>query len=384
MKYSMWPLAVSLLMLAGCLHHMHHPGGHHGPGGHHHSMHRPGGPGGPGGRGGPLADLRQPAMAPPTKIPPAAQLHRPGPGVDGPGPGVIPPLAPAMSGPPPSSQVLFRSPDGMQVQFSQSTPGSFDSDPLFVPARYNFGQGNLYRLKLTNIPGRPGLELFPTLEIAPATPGAAEFLDHSAIPVELTEEDFDQVVTGNFVTKVLYLPDPENQALAVAGVETLVSTRLDPGLDPVVEADRRGSILAIVRVGNKDPNAGGGDAAGGVVGTPGVPGNPAMGLPGMAPGTQWGMPITGTPIGLNGPPHLPLGGPAGLQRHVIRNHTPYDLPEPTRRLDIQVREQPGYSYPPPVDHIKINEGPVPPMGHPYPNQEAFDAAGVYPPGAGPH
>ncbi len=224
----------------------------------------------------------------PEDLPPTAQPHSP---PSGDGPEMISPPAPETSGPPASSQVLFRSPDRMQVRFSQSTPGSFDSDPLFVPARYNFGQGNLYRLKLTNIPGRPGLELFPTLEIAPATPGAAEFLDHSAIPVELTEEDFDQVVTGNFVTKVLYLPDPENQALAVAGVETLVSTRLDPGVDPVMEADRRGSILAILRVGNKDPNAGGGHAGG-------------KGLPAMAPGTPWGKPMATTPVGLNGPPQL--------------------------------------------------------------------------------
>src|SRR5690606_33627949 len=37
-----------------------------------------------------------------------------------------------------------------------------------------------------------------------------------------------------------------------AGVETLVSTRLDPGVDPIAEADRRGSILAILRIGNLD------------------------------------------------------------------------------------------------------------------------------------
>ena len=32
---------------------------------------------------------------------------------------------------------------------------------------------------------------------------------------------------------------------------------------------------------------------------------------------QYGMPISGTPIGLPGPPHIPLGVPAGLQKHVI-------------------------------------------------------------------
>ena len=76
--------------------------------------------------------------------------------------------------------------------------------------------------------------------------------------MQFTEEDFDQVLSGNFVTKVIYLPDPEFQELALAGVETLVSTRLDPGVDPIAEADRRGSILAILRMGNKDLEAGSG------------------------------------------------------------------------------------------------------------------------------
>ena len=69
------------------------------------------------------------------------------------------------------------------------------------------------------------------------------------------------MLSGNFVTKVIYLPDPEFQELALAGVETLVSTRLDPGVDPIVEADRRGAILAIVRLGNKDLQLPGRDGA---------------------------------------------------------------------------------------------------------------------------
>ncbi len=72
------------------------------------------------------------------------------------------------------------------------------------------------------------------------------------MPIQFTEEDFDQVLTGNFVTKVIYLPDPDFQGPALAGIDTLVSTRLDPGIDPIVEADRRGSILAIIRLGDKD------------------------------------------------------------------------------------------------------------------------------------
>ncbi len=179
----------------------------------------------------------------------------------------------------------------------------------------------MYRLKLANIPNRPGVELFPSLEVGPAMPRTEAFLAHNAIPVEFSDEDFDQVMSGNFVTKVIYLPDPEFQEMALAGVGTLVSTRLDPGVDPIVEADRRGAIMAIVRLGNKD--------LGIASATPEQMGfQPGMQGPCPTPGyvagmtaPQYGMPISGTPIGLAGPPYVPLECPpvcSGTRSSTIR------------------------------------------------------------------
>jgi hypothetical protein len=317
-----------------------------------------------------------------NNLPPAQMLMEPGPGVGGPGPGIIPPI-PQMAPVAITSQVAFTSPEGMAVGWDIGMPGAFDSDPLIVPGRHNFPQGAIYRLKLTEIPGRPGVELYPTLEVGPPTPRTEAYLAHNAIPAQFTEEDFDQVLSGNFVTKVIYLPDPEFQELALAGVETLVSTRLDPGIDPIVEADRRGAIMAIIRVGNKDLEVPGGEgelsggggcplpfAAAGCAraGTPGAgacscfpgitgampAGSPGQFIAGMT-APQYGMPTSGTPIGLPGPPHVPLGVPAGLQKHVIANHTKFHIPPPTRKLKIDVKEEPGFSYPKPVSHIGIKE-----------------------------
>lgn len=367
-----------------------------------------------------------------NNLPPAAMLRHPGPGVDGPGPGVMMTSAamlthnggevgmdgvqqasfngPCGPGGPGgcmvgdggmagmngmggmggmgygmmsrSSQIAFVGPDGLQVNWDVNQPGMFDSEPLIAPGRYNFPQGAVYRLKLTNIPGRPGVELYPTLEVGPASPRTEAYLDHNAIPVQFTEEDFDQILSGNFVTKVIYLPDAEFQELALAGVETLVSTRLDPGVDPIIEADRRGAILAIIRIGNKDlevPQAEGmegGDmamaaayaAGGGAPCGPGGPGGTLGQIP-MPPelvagitAPQYGMPYVGTPIGLPGPPHIPLGHPAGLQKHVMTNHTKIHMPPPTRKLDIHVKQKPGFSYPKPPSHVHITEhAHVPPV-----------------------
>ncbi|MCG8649106.1 MAG: hypothetical protein MI861_04700, partial [Pirellulales bacterium] len=224
-------------------------------------------------------------------LPPEQRLLEPGPGVGGPGPGVLgpPAIAPGMGGAvpmmgaagvmesgqpqptavsddsvasdqagditlvnhtipagggvlnpisyapgvPPIVQVTFGQPEGMQVRYDATGSGTFDSEPLVVPARQNFPQGGLYRVKLTNIPAREGVELYPTIELAYANPATGAYLAHNSVPIQFTEEDFDQVLTGNFVTKVIYLPGADFQGPVLAGIDTLVSTRLDPGIDPI-------------------------------------------------------------------------------------------------------------------------------------------------------
>ncbi|MBI1904575.1 MAG: hypothetical protein HYS13_26060 [Planctomycetia bacterium] len=302
----------------------------------------------------------------PYNLPPAQMLAEPGPGVGGPGPGVMMPQVPAIPVPPQASQVYFVGPDGMMVQWSTTRSGAFDSEPLVCPGSYDFPQGAIYRLKLSHVPGRGDAELYPSLEIGPTTPRTEAFLAHNKIPVQFTEEDFGQVLSGNYVTKVIYLPDPEFQELAVAGIEVLVSTRLDPGVDPIVEADRRGAILAVIRIGNKDLQLGGGAAgpmrpAGFMLDAQGRPmaeGAAPTLTPGYISGVtvpQYGMPYVGTPIGLPGPPHIPLGGPAGLQRHTIINHTDMHIPGPTGQVDIHVKQSPGLSYPQPANRVLIKE-----------------------------
>ena len=307
-------------------------------------------------------------------LPPAQMLMHPGPGVEGPGPGVIPPMIPPGLSPAaaPTVQVWFTDPDSAEVKWDVSNVGKYDSSAHIVPFKQSFVQGGIFRLKISNIEGFEDKTLYPSLEVGPVTPRTSAFVAHSAIPVQFTNEDFTQVISGNFVTKVIYIPDPEFQELAIAGVDTLVSTRLDPGVDPIVEADRRGSILAIVRMGNKElegdgaaetdvQQAGHFDSYGAKLMRQNG-GAPAPFGQGMSPNyvsgvtaPAYGMPITATPIGLPGPPHLPLGMPAGLQQHTIHNHTAHQIPEPTSRLNIHVQQSPGFSYPRPADRILIRE-----------------------------
>jgi hypothetical protein len=343
--------------------------------------------------------------------PPAAMMSRPGPMVDGPGPGVIPMMAGgpmgggqmmggAMMGgpvapptPPATTQVRFLGPDGMHIGWL--IPTGYAENQLVAPARYNFFQGGTYRLKINNVPGREGLTLYPTLQVYPGHPNTEAYLSHNSVPLQLTEEDIEQVESNNFVTKVIYLPDARYQELAIANVETLVSTRLDPGVDPIQEADKRGTIMAVLRMGNMDmemPGQPGGRPTAGIDpngidqvayqtvdgeqgqlvpplpigpaghGQPGIPGAMMIAGSGM-PGAPisgvnmqaWGMPVSGTPIGLPGPPHIPLGGPAGVQSITMRNRTNQNLPAPVDHMLIDVKHEPGLSLPPPVKYIQYTE-----------------------------
>ena len=291
--------------------------------------------------GTPSGVVQASGSCPPGGCPPGAMTGGPGlnpPGV--PGAPVPPSGAPAFSFPPgavagvgalppgmPSrfptkrTEVRFVGPDKMKITWyapgPDGKPGFTATQPLEAPARYNFPQAAIYRLKLSDIPNRPGVDLYPTLEVVPANGKTCTFLAHSAVPVTFTEEDLEQVASGNYVVKVIYLPDPQYQDLAGAA-EEVVSSRLEPGVDPIAEACRRGSILLVIRLGNIDLEAANTppmDAPAPwcpppqMPPQPPVPGMPpfgAMGLPGM-PTTLPGMPP------MPGMPNGPMPGMPGQQ-----------------------------------------------------------------------
>jgi hypothetical protein len=232
------------------------------------------------------------------------------------------------------TSVRFVSPIGMQVAwYAPSGDGhaGFAGNVLAVPDRYNFAQAAIYRLKLSNLPNRPGVALYPTLEVVPANAKTETFLAHSSVPLAFTEEDFEQVAAGNFVVKVIYLPDPQFQDLATTGPDEVVSTRLEPGVDPVAEACRRGSILLVVRLGNIDLEA---------AHTPGMdtpspymnnncmmpPGAAPMGAMMPGPGMPMGPMSQGKalPMGVGNPmmaPAMPTSGMPMMQRPGMPNAT---------------------------------------------------------------
>jgi uncharacterized protein (TIGR03067 family) len=140
--------------------------------------------------------------------------------------------------------------------------GSETEHEQVLPGRKAVSTGETLQFALAKIPEHEGLELSASISVEPIARSTQSYLEHSSIPVQITQEDIDQASSGKLVTKVVYLPNATHAELALAGVESLVTTRLDPGVNPIIEAERRGHILAVLRLGNRLPDAGdGGDAA---------------------------------------------------------------------------------------------------------------------------
>ena len=284
--------------------------------------------------------------------------------VSSPAPGypVEPSMIPMMRPPVATSQINFVGPEGLTIQWSDKIPGQFDSDKFTCPATHDFMQGAIFRLKLSKIPGHLDKELYPTLEVAPTMARTQAFLAHNSVPVEFTPNDFDQVLFGNFITKVIYLPNPEYQGLAMAGVGTLVNTQLEPGVDPIVEASNRGAILAVIRMGNKDlkPNAGTQPVVmpGSMMMPQGVPGMGSYPINGSSipqnaiSGVNirpYGVPMTKTTSGVPGPPHLPQGMHSPNRYPVVRTEpipappVGYDLPNLVLQPQHTSQKQPIFT-----------------------------------------
>ncbi len=215
------------------------------------------------------------------------------------------------------TEVRFAAPAGMKISwFTTQADGKqgFGPQSLEAPGRYNFLQAAIYRLKLSDVPNRPGVELYPTLEVVPGNSKTSTFLAHSAVPVNFSDEDFDQVASGNMVVKVIYLPDPGFQELATTGLAEVNSAQLEPGTDPIQEAQRRGSILLVVRLGNIDLEAAN---------------TPPMDAPGAGR-----MPMGAPPAGqiLNMQPNLANGPPRMVPYGAMPNpnaRPPSNFPYPT-------------------------------------------------------
>ncbi|MDR0611448.1 MAG: hypothetical protein LBG58_15175 [Planctomycetaceae bacterium] len=114
--------------------------------------------------------------------------------------------------------------------------------------------GNDYRLRITDIPFQPGREVFPTVKIIARTyPPQGQELEFP-IRIDITQEDIELALDGKFVTRVIYLENPQT-AMPIRGDSgTQISTDVSGNVDPIAAAATMGLPVAVVRIGGRIPN----------------------------------------------------------------------------------------------------------------------------------
>ena len=115
--------------------------------------------------------------------------------------------------------------------------------------------GYVYRLKVGNIRFREGIEVYPTVEVVDRLYPPPGQEGRFPIPIELTEEELRMAADGKYVTRVIYLEDPQ-RALPVATTPDKQSYfEVGNGEDPLEIADRMGRPMAVLRMGSRIPDA---------------------------------------------------------------------------------------------------------------------------------
>jgi len=147
--------------------------------------------------------------------------------------------------------VQIKAPTGALVSLADS--GSFD-EPQKAPVRVGMLIGQVYRVRVMGIPRNPGMKVFPTIEIIDRLYTPRDQMNRFAIPVELTLADLELALQGKFVTRVIYLENP-NDALPVPDDPSAQDWfEAAPGQDPLAMADALGRPVAILRLGGRLPD----------------------------------------------------------------------------------------------------------------------------------
>ncbi|WP_146118726.1 hypothetical protein [Blastopirellula marina] len=141
-------------------------------------------------------------------------------------------------------------PAGTKVSFTNN--GQFGPD-VASPALAGCLIGQVYRMRLTEIPLNPGVELYPTIEVIDrlCPPPGKEL--KFPIPVHITQEEIRYALEGKMVVRVIYVEPPLDAIPEAQDKDFQPFFEVPPGGDPIQIADELGRPVAILRMGSRQP-----------------------------------------------------------------------------------------------------------------------------------
>jgi hypothetical protein len=113
--------------------------------------------------------------------------------------------------------------------------------------------GQVYRLRVGNIPRLADVEIFPSIEVIDRLYPPPGQETRFPIPIEISHEDLELASQGKYITRVIYLEDPRHPlpVREIPHEQRVLDSHLSQ--DPLQVADQWGRPMAILRLGSRVP-----------------------------------------------------------------------------------------------------------------------------------
>lgn len=142
-------------------------------------------------------------------------------------------------------------PGGGDVTFYDTATGR--QQTMHTPAKAGVLVGPLYRMKITNMPNFPGVELYPSIELVDRLHPPPHLKQEYPLPVEITEDDIRQAMQEQLVTKIVYIEQPD-LAAPFAQTNGIREENIPLNKNLMTEADLRGRPVMYLRLGSRIPS----------------------------------------------------------------------------------------------------------------------------------
>ncbi len=173
---------------------------------------------------------------------------------DSPTPTIAP--APPVAELPDDVQVVrFQGPSGVKVEVLGPSPEPVPTGDNKGLGTFGLKVGLSYKLRVYDLPDRPGVELFPVVDIIGHL-HRPKGIDPAKYPIRivLREDDIlDAAGRGLLVTQVIYLEDPDQAVPIKLAKDDPPFVTLTPSEEPFKVARALGRVVAIVRIGGRMP-----------------------------------------------------------------------------------------------------------------------------------
>lgn len=111
--------------------------------------------------------------------------------------------------------------------------------------------GETYRMRVSNVPNKRG-DVYPTVELIDRMHAPVGKETRYPIPIDITADDLGMALAGKYVTRVIYVEDPQ-RALPARDLPEQRYFEVMAHEDPLQVADSLGRPVAILRMGSVVP-----------------------------------------------------------------------------------------------------------------------------------